>query len=505
MNDDTYPEVPLEDSEPAPGWGAKVWMVCLCPVWFLLDWLFTRNWWALLTGLPALLAAGATAGILLEGKSTPNSTWLRAYDARAAAALRDKNTAAAEVYFRRMAVLDAAAPSTIYGLALTAELNEDYERARSLMRRIAPEDGQGYAPAHFWLAKDLLREDGQLEPRAQELLEHHLTRHLAAGGGKWESHALLGQLYSARGEAERAIPHLVEAARHRPDLQLMLALLYERQQDAWAARTSAEAARDFFRQQVKANPKALQARVQWAQSEALLKNHDAAVRILREGLTSDQPDLFHAALAEYYLRQYALVSRDSPDGLRQRLDLLNAALMHGPNHPQVLTALADLATQDWEGAGDALEKLEEALAQGAAPPTAHAILGTRALLRGDYENARVHLELANQLSPQMPAVLNNLAWALANQADPDLEHSLQLARAAKKLSDHPEICDTIGTILVRLGRHQEAIPELELALRGLPDRRRELHRKLAVLYEKIGDSRLEAQHRRLAEQPEPSP
>jgi tetratricopeptide (TPR) repeat protein len=470
----------------------------------LLDWFYSRNWMALLTGLPALLAGGAMAAILLVGKSTPNESRFKTYQERAMSALRVGDTAAAEVYFRRMAILDDKAPSSIYGLALTAAQQRDDDRARSLMRRIAPEQGTGYAPAHFWLAKDMVKKDGTLTPRAQELLEHHLTQAVLGDDANWQAHSLLGQLYGARGDAKRVIPHLVQAAQQRPDLKLLLAVLYERQQDPAAARASAKEARDFFRDKAKSDPKVAEYRIQWARSEALLNDYATAVRILREGLKSSQAEPFHKALAEVYLRWYAAVPEDGKGGLAQRLDLLSSALTHGPNNAQALTLLADLATQDWEGSDKALEMLEQVLAQGTAPAMVHAILGTRALKRGDVENASMHLEMAYQGNPQMPAVLNNLAWAIANRDPPDLQRALQLAQAAKKLFKHPEISDTIATILVRLGRYQEAVSELETALRGLPNRQ-VLHRKLAALYEKLGDTRLAEQHRRLAEQTAPPP
>lgn len=503
---DVYPDFPMEEPAPPPepGWLATLLMMCLCPIWFVLDWFYTRNWRALLASLPALLAGVTLAAILLRGKWTPDEVWLRTYDDLTAAALRVEDTEAAEVYCRRMAVLDASAPQAIYGLAITAAQKKDYDRARSLMRRIAPEDAAGYPAAHLWLATDMVRQGGRLERRAEKLLEHHLTQYLAGGGGNWEAHALLGQLYSVRGDAERAIPHLVRASPHWPDLQLTLALLYERQKNTKAARASAEGARDYFREQVKADPKASKARIQWAQSEALLKNFDQAVKILREGLTSSDPKIFHAALVDVYLWWYASVSGDNSDSLAKRLELLNSALAHGPDNPHVLTLLADLSTRDWEGAGQALGALEEVLARGTAPATVHAILGTRASLQGDFETAQMHLELAYQGNLQMPAVLNNLAWALANRENPDLERALQLAQAAKKLSNHPEISDTIGNILARLGREREAVVELEAALRAFPDRP-QLHSQLADLYKTLGDVRLAEVHRQLAKRNKKSP
>lgn len=480
--------------DPAPFDG--VLQVVLSPVWFVLDWFHTRNWRALLFGAPALLVGGMATAILAMGRSTPDKYWLETFSQRAVSALRANDTAVAEVFFRRLVVMNSSDPASIYGLAITAEQAKDKERARLLMRSIAPDSACGYSPAHFWVARDILTK-GRLDAHARELLEHHLTQSLASGQGNTDADALLGQLYALRGDADRAIPHLVRATGERPDLLLMLAVLYSQQKNTQAARSSALTARDFFEKQARADAKALKARLKWAESELLLQDYDAALEVLREGLNSSEPKLFRAAIIDSYLRWYASVPENDPKGLIVRLELLNSALTYGPDDSRLLTLLADLATRDWDRAGEAAGVLEKTLAQGTAPPTVHAILGTQALLKGDVESARTHLELAHQGALGSPTLLNNLAWALANRKDPDLNRALELAQAAKKLLNHPEISDTLGTILARLGRNREAVSELEIALHAYPDRL-ELHGKLADLYQALGDADLAKLHRQLA-------
>lgn len=471
--------------------------VVLSPVWFALDWFHSRNWLALLLSTPALIVGGTATAILAIGKSTPDKYWLDTYSQRAVSALRANNTAAAEVYFRRLIAMNASDPASIYGLAMTAARAKDEERARLLMQSIAPDNARGYAPAHFWVAKDILTKGGRIDAHARELLEHHLSQSLVGGQDNTEADALLGQLFALRGNIEGAIPHLVRATGKRPELLLMLSDLYARQKNMQASRSSALAARDFFEKQTRADAKKLKARIYWAESEVMLQNHNVALEVLREGLNSSDPKMFRAAIIDFYIRWYASVPENDPKGLIQRLELLNSALTYGPNDSRLLTLLADLATRDWDRAGEASATLTKALAAGTAPPTVHAILGTQALLKGDVETARTHLELAHQGDLGSPTLLNNLAWALANRKDPDLERALELAQAAKKLMNHPEISDTLGTILARMGRNREAISELEIALHAFPDRA-ELHGKLADLYQAVGDADLAQLHRQLA-------
>jgi uncharacterized protein HemY len=137
------------------------------------------------------------------------------------------------------------------------------------------------------------------------------------------------------------------------------------------------------------------------------------------------------------------------------------------------------------------------LAKGGAPATVHLLLGTLALRQEQWDDAQRHLELACERAPNTPILMNNLAWLLAHRDPPDLERALTVAKAAKFLAPHPEISDTLGTILARQGKSRQAITELETALQAFPDRP-SIHHQLAMLYEQLGAVELAERHRRNA-------
>jgi len=471
---------------------------------FAVDWAHSRDWKALRMGLPAIVAGSAVLGTLGIGRLISGKQWMAIYNAAAQAALKNNDFATADVCFRRMTAFDGATPAAQYGLAVTAARQGDEARARSLMRRIAPEDAAGYPAAHLWLAKDLLRQNARLTPKTGRVAAHHLRQSLAGNENNAELHLLLGKVYAALGGLDNAIPQFQAAARQRPELKLTVAGLYAMQKNTGASQQAAIAARDFFRQKTESEPKLLDHRLQWARAEVFLEHYDAAVEVLQAGLESAAPQRFRDALAEVYLAWCESIADREKNGLARRLELLNLALTHSPKNAHALMLLANLAAKDGDAADKARADLEQTLAWGVAPATAHAILGTQALQRNDFAKARMHLELAFQSNPQMPAILNNLAWALANGKNPELPRALQLAQAAEKLSDHPEIRVTIGTILARMGKHREAVTELEAALRAFPDRPA-LHGRLAELYEQLGDAELAGMHRRLAQPEQPRP
>ncbi|MFT5302548.1 MAG: putative Zn-dependent protease, partial [Mariniblastus sp.] len=109
--------------------------------------------------------------------------------------------------------------------------------------------------------------------------------------------------------------------------------------------------------------------------------------------------------------------------------------------------------------------------------------------------AKFHVEQAYQMDNKMVVVLNNLAWYIAHDEVPDLPRALELIElAVSQNPDEIRLRSTYGTVLMKLGRDQEAARELELSLTGVMNRK-EVHRKLAILYENLGSSEMASIHR----------
>jgi Flp pilus assembly protein TadD len=129
---------------------------------------------------------------------------------------------------------------------------------------------------------------------------------------------------------------------------------------------------------------------------------------------------------------------------------------------------------------------------------AHFIRGTSAMMKNDLETATLHLELAAESLEMVPAVLNNLAVALATRDDRDLDRALILVdKAIERSPEQPYFFETRGQILLKLEQFQEAISSFEKAMPA-EALAVQVHRGLATAYAALGQAELAQGHERIA-------
>jgi len=249
--------------------------------------------------------------------------------------------------------------------------------------------------------------------------------------------------------------------------------------------------------QVKADADNVGAYMSWAAACQLQGDFAQVEAILLRGLRR-HPDNqgLRSALSTYYIIQSDRLVKASDPRLRERLELVEQALVYSPNHPAALVRLAAFVADEGTVGESARASLNQILAEGRATATVHLILGTRAITHGDLQKAKLHLEQAHELNPSMPVLLNNLAWLLANQSQPQLERALGFANQALKIAPNdPRIRETRGQICAKLGRWQEALVDLEFALPQMSGDR-ELHQTLSLVYQELGEDDIAREHRR---------
>jgi tetratricopeptide (TPR) repeat protein len=126
--------------------------------------------------------------------------------------------------------------------------------------------------------------------------------------------------------------------------------------------------------------------------------------------------------------------------------------------------------------------------------------GTAAATLGDYTTARQYLRLAVERDPRNAVAWNNHAWLTLQEEDGDLEDALAAVNKALQIAPGEfRFRETRGQILVRLGRWQSAVEDLEFAANGMPESA-DIHLALAKAYDALGDQRLAGMHREHAAQ-----
>jgi len=113
-------------------------------------------------------------------------------------------------------------------------------------------------------------------------------------------------------------------------------------------------------------------------------------------------------------------------------------------------------------------------------------LGTIYEAEGRKADASAMYEKALELNPGFAPAANNLAWMLL-QKNEDLYRALDLAKKAKEqLPDDPNVSDTLGLALIRIGLYASAVAELSEAVQKLPDNSTVLYH-LALAHWKNGE------------------
>jgi tetratricopeptide (TPR) repeat protein len=482
-------------------WSLRFFQLLDAIIFHVHAWFSTRRLVLLIQGTPALLFAVALVVLFVVHRRGPDRDLITRYELAVEQALEHDDPMSAKVYVRKLVLLDEPGPQARYGLARLAEYEGDLTRAIHLMEDLAPYPGSGYPAAHFWMGMHLLESEAADDADysvKRDMAIHHFEQALRTPSVRDQAHQRLAELYLEKNDSRQALRHLEEAAPGRPELYLPLAKIYLRNQDDARLQRALRQAREYFRSRVAVDPKDRTARVAWAEACRLDGDLVEAERILQEGLALGDDAALRNALAETTLAIVEQQGIGEAHNLSQLIDLLTKALQTAPDHPEVVNRLAMFLR--YSGASGELMRgrLRDLLASGQAPATMHLLVGSSAVAEGHWAIARRHLEQAYRLNSRLPALLNQLAWALACGEPPELERALRLAETAVELSpDEPELLATRGKVLARLERWQEALTDLEAVLTSGSEQG-ELHATLAEVYTALGDAEMAKRHQALA-------
>lgn len=496
----------------------RVFYILLCPFYFLRflidsvlnlcgQWFLSRQWHLLVVALPSLVIAVTISAAVASGwKAKQVDTRLR-YVLAHETAMANGDIRTAEFCLRKQMQLSPERPEPQFELGLLAYKSGDLAKAQSLIAPLAPVDAEGFAPAHFWVASTILNDrNTPLNAERIQTALRHMQISVRKDSRNARANQLLAELLTRTGRLEEAIPYYEVASSEFPETRLALGEYFLNRGEKDRGVRECRRAAEEFQKIVTEAPHDVQGRLRWSRSVLLTGDTQQAMEILQAGLalngdnndTSPDKQLLKKAAARVLVSAARANAAKGAKNFAAVAECLEQAVSYAPDDPAVTHELAFLFQSDPALAKQLRPLLVDALAAGRAPALVHAIFGTEASLQGNLKQARIHFERAVELNPSLGDVVNNLAWAWANGDDPDLEKALLLSDSAVQMKpQHAEYRETRGQILAKMQRWEDALKDLEFAVRTLHGRP-ELHQTLASVYEALQMTPLAQKHRELA-------
>ena len=387
-----------------------------------------------------------------------------------------------------------------------SELDPDLYAARSdrLLDYLAPDDSQGYAPAHRARAIARSRILGQrpIDARELESLGWHVQQSLGIEDETLQR--LRSDFYLVTGKTDLALSELSKLADASPEYWFALAEVLLSRGDLNLARNALGRAAVAYEKRTGLNPADIESRIRYATALGRLGEFDSAIEIMSNGWKLTPDERFREGLCEVYLMKFQK-QRNIQGPIEQQWEYLQRALEWNAKNRLVYEALSqmcadvkarpigpmirtkiDMLLDDSESSSGLLFAKSNLLLMDKQPALAMEILGE--IVRKDQE-----------FHPAM----NNLAWLLIDQTSvlpEELEQAHRHAsRAVELLPSSASYRDTLGLVLVKQGRWTEAIAEFELSLLNSQNPIPTLE-KIAQCYQELGQRDLSQQYRLRIEQ-----
>lgn len=473
--------------------------------------------------LPAILVL-AVYGVILIRSSWIQKSLPARYRVLAKAAIDNSQFELAQTYYERLNQLGGERePVDDLNLVVAKFRNGDFLGGQALLDRLAPDNGVGYSKAHRLKATRLIAAlsnanrnqgllaqaaaDPQVNQPGWELVQLHLKR--SGMDQPVELADLWTVYYFAAGKQKEAIAQQIRASELKPERWLATARLCARLNDESGRKLANDRAAEYFLGKIKENPFDHSARIDLARAYVDTQKLQEAGSLLLEGVkiaaadTSVQAMAMRRAASDFLLLRIDFITGQSADDLSKKQALVAKAIELDSNNSQAYKKMLELceSTDAPENRQVMIGLLERQVAEGVSIPFAHFALGTAKWIDGNHDEALWHTERALELEPNLSDIANNLAWLSAQGDSPDLQRSLKLIESAiKKRPGDFRYRDTRGVILMKLQRWEEALTDFETILpRTVGDERRELHTRLATIYQQLGKDGMAKIHEQQAQ------
>lgn len=485
----------------------------------------TRRFRHFVHGIPALLGLALVivgASFVFAGRSQERRGNLSAeYMGQCGVALRKASGMKEKEpeYFRqRMAEARCFAEKAIvlaspdrddlkFTLAQILAMSDQKEHCRAMMEKLAPDESNGYGPAHMWRG-DFYSLTMSPSPEVLKAIERHYTRayeSLKAKSDTPEANQAalrLGLFYVRSGRLNDAVKYLEMVEDQFPAQRLLLSELYTRMGRTVDAARLIGSAERHYRAKVKDSVDDVDARLQWAAALTKQEKFPEAMEALRKGHTLTTDVRITSAMVELFsMWEMSLAKQRKDETLPNQVSLIQQGLILAPSNVYLLTRMMEISSRKGPEGEKAKQILQDMLVNGNSAPIIQHLLAMQAHAEGRLEEAKFHWEKSLATDTQVtPIVMNNLAWIYCHMEKPDLERALNMIDMV--IAKYPALAAFYGTrgeVLARLKRYKEALPDLEKGVKEM-QQSVELHVSLAECYDNLGvPSMAEAHRRRVTE------
>lgn len=452
----------------------------------------------LIASLPAMIATLLVLGV------TGNAVFRRdsidaSYRRAGAAAIEKQEFEKAKPFFGRL-VSSGESTRDLDRLnwAIVLTKTGQGDRAKSVLDSLAPDEAIGFSPAHRLKAMTLLSTlGGKVDVDILTKVRHHLERSDEQKSVEIQNGWAI--YYLAIGQAENAIRYMEGAAEINPEYFVTIASIYESNGNTSGRDRTLEKAKSIYEKILDKDP--LNHSVRILLSAVLVKQNreEQAEQNLKVGVQLQPDQKIMNALSDFYLMRHdRSVYGGKP--FEDQLEFLQTALTFDPNHLPVYERLITQSRihMETEGFERIQNMLEESIVNGKSTALSHFALGNLMYLKGDFKDSQFHMERAYELDAKFLVIANNLAWLLAHNENPELERAYELIKGVvERRPEDARFRDTLASVLMKLGKTDEALTEFERALPGVQDKK-SIHEKLAVLYDQVGKKNLAELHRKKA-------
>ena len=422
-------------------------------------------------------------------------------------------------FAQRMVKLRPDSKEDKYELGAAMGTAGDIPAALDIMRLLAPDDQAGMSDAHLWRAGYYQNEkwyQASDEQRDQIVLQQ-LDMAIQQQKDNKQAHKSMSVIHIRKAatfdnDSPEQNKHLEEALSHLNamldggiqsiDHLLASMQIVEIQRQLYGVETARKSFDQMYTNILepasKRHPNIFQIWLVLVKCAVALEDFPLAKKFVRDGfVTSDSNEVRKqiADLSSLVLLREADIADDMSDRdeYKARLYALTRAISVNPRNEDIYQRLVKFVDS---GSGDHFNMawFEEAKVASPDPGVLTTMLGLRAMMDGDIETAKTHWRVSQQLFTLSELVLNHLIVVGARTNQQDFSNPVDLlSKSLSAFPDNPILLQSRGYFLIKEGKDDLAIKDLEAAVETLPNLV-EARQFLILLYQKLGDTNQAADH-----------